>query len=74
MTIQEQYAVLFVGLLFLGMLACLELGLRLGRRTQVAETAKAGLGVIEGAMFALLGLLVAFTFREQPSALKPDAT
>lgn len=62
MTIQERFAVLFVGLLFLGMLACLELGLRLGRRTQINESAKAGLGVIEGAMFALLGLLVAFTF------------
>src|SRR5262252_3799949 len=62
MTVQEQYAVLFVGLLFLGMLVCLEIGLRLGRGTKVAEGAKQGLGVIEGAMFALLGLLVAFTF------------
>src|SRR5215472_10388489 len=62
MTIQEQYAVLFVGLLFLGMLVCLEIGLRLGRRTQISESAKPGLGVIEGAMFTLLGLLVAFTF------------
>lgn len=52
----------FVGLLLLGMLACLELGLRLGRRVKINEEAKAGLGVIEGAMFALLGLLVAFTF------------
>ena len=62
MTVQEQYAVLFVGLLFLGMLVCLEIGLRLGRRTKVAEGAKQGLGIIEGAMFTLLGLLVAFTF------------
>jgi hypothetical protein len=62
MTIQEQYAVLFVCVLFLGILGFLELGLRVGRRTPVAESAKAGLGVLEGAMFALLGLLVAFTF------------
>lgn len=55
MTVQEQYAVLFVGLLFLGMLVCLEIGLRLGRRTKVAEGAKQGLGIIEGAMFTLLG-------------------
>jgi len=40
MTVQEQYAVLFVGLLFLGMLVCLEIGLRLGCRTKVAEGAK----------------------------------
>lgn len=62
MTIQEQYAVWFVGLLLLGMLACLELGRHLGKRVKINEEAKAGLGVIEGAMFALLGLLVAFTF------------
>src|SRR5262252_5364557 len=62
MTVQEQYAVLFVGLLFLGMLVCLEIGLRLGRGTKVAEGAKQGLGIIEGAMFTLLRLLVAFTF------------
>jgi len=58
----EAVAVAFVGLLFAGMLACLEIGRRLGR-SAVAETGgKEGLGVIEGAVFALLGLLVAFTF------------
>src|SRR5215472_9861172 len=62
MTVQEQYAVLFVGLLFLGVLVFLKNCLRLGLRTKVAEGAKQGLGIIEGAMFTLLGLLVAFTF------------
>lgn len=44
------------------MLVCLELGRMWSRRVKVSEDAKSGLGVIEGAMFALLGLLVAFTF------------
>ena len=57
----ETFALLFVAALFLGMLACLEIGRRTGRRADVSA-AREGLGVIEGAMFALLGLLVAFTF------------
>lgn len=57
----EWIAIIFVAALFLGMLACLEMGRRLGRRNDLAG-AKDGMGVIEGAMFALLGLLVAFTF------------
>ncbi len=41
-----------------------EVGFRLGRRRglQEGEDADRGLGVIEGAVFALLGLLIAFTF------------
>jgi len=57
-------AVLFSLGLFLGMLACLELGRRLGirRLTRDPDAAKAGFGVVDGAVFGLLGLLLAFTF------------
>lgn len=50
--------------LFAGMLALLELGRRLGRHRlgRGDEAARAGVGAVEGAVFALLGLLVAFTF------------
>jgi hypothetical protein len=60
--------ILFVALctlsLFLGMLLFLEVGRRLGirRRAHDAEGAAAGSRVVEGAVFGLLGLLVAFTF------------
>jgi len=52
------------GGLFLGMLVMLELGRRLGRRRMARdpEGARAGAGAVEGAVFGLLGLLVAFTF------------
>ncbi len=53
---------IFVALLFAGMLACLEIGRRLGRDAIGETGGKEGLGVIEGAVFALLGLLIAFTF------------
>jgi hypothetical protein len=50
--------------LFIGMLLCLELGRRIClsslKNTHVAEPK--GLGAMEGAVFALLGLLIAFTF------------
>src|SRR5215471_21738064 len=62
MSQNELFAVIFVVLLCLGMLACFEIGRRLGHRTANEEIGKAGLGVVEGAIFALLGLLVAFTF------------
>ncbi len=54
-------AVLFLAALLAGFM---ELGFRLGRRTRQrhGEGTDAGLGVIEGAVFALLGLLIAFTF------------
>jgi hypothetical protein len=50
--------------LFLGMLLFLEIGYRVGvrRLAKEPETARAGLGTVEGAIFALLGLLIAFTF------------
>jgi len=50
--------------LFLGMLLLLETGRRVGirRLAQDPEGARQGLGVVEGAVFSLLGLLIAFTF------------
>lgn len=57
-------SLLFVAGLFVGMVLLLELGRRLGQRRQGRdeEGARAGLGAVEGAVFALMGLLVAFTF------------
>lgn len=49
--------------LFIGMLALLELGGRLGARAMVRNThGTSGTSAMEGAIFALLGLLLAFTF------------
>ncbi len=55
--------VLFVGGLFLGMLLSLEIGRRLGARriAKDLEGARPGIDAAEGAVFALLSLLVAFT-------------
>ena len=49
--------------LFAGILVCLEVGRRLGRRLlqKDPEDARARVGAVEGG-FALLGLLLAFTF------------
>ncbi len=50
--------------IFLGILVCLVLGRRLGRRA-VARYGAAGvpnISSLEAAVFALLGLLIAFTF------------
>jgi Protein of unknown function (DUF4239) len=57
-------ALLFAVLLFLGMLTLLEVGRRLGvsRRAKESEGERGNLGTIEGAVFALFGLLMAFTF------------
>ena len=51
---------LVVGL-FITMLALLELGRRMGRR-RAADTEGARTGVVDSAVFALLSLLLAFTF------------
>ena len=50
--------------LFIGMLILLEAGRRLGiqRRARDPEGAQTGTGVVDGAVFALVGLLIAFTF------------
>ena len=56
-------AVLAVGL-FVGIVMMLEFGRRLGMRRLASdpEGAQAGTGAVEGAVFALVGLLIAFTF------------
>ena len=51
-----------------GIVACLELGYRMGRRRS-EETAHEGIGAIEAAVFALLGLLLAFSFAGGTSRL-----
>jgi len=57
--------------LFLGMLVCLEIGRRLGLRriAKDPQGAMAGVGAIEGGVFALYGLLLAFTFSGAPARL-----
>jgi len=55
---------LFAILLFGGMLALLEIGRRLGIRHQAeeSESERSNLGTVEAAVFALFGLVLAFTF------------
>ena len=55
---------LFSLLMFAGMLILLEIGRRLGlrRRNKESEGERGSLGTIEGAVFALFGLIIAFTF------------
>src|SRR5436190_7868263 len=58
------YVSLFALGLFLGMLMLLDVGRRIGARRLAEDPtgAEAGVGTVEGAVFALLGLLIAFTF------------
>jgi len=60
----EQLGVLFAISLFLGMLVLLEVGRRVGTRRlrKDPEGARTGISAVEGSMFGLLGLLIAFTF------------
>jgi hypothetical protein len=57
-------AALLASGLFVGMLILLEVGRHVGGRrlARDPEGARAGTGVVEGAVFALVGLLIAFTF------------
>ncbi|MEO8507378.1 MAG: DUF4239 domain-containing protein [Betaproteobacteria bacterium] len=56
-------SILLASLLFIAILVCVEIGYRMGNRSHRSGDPKAiGGGVIDGAIFALLGLLVAFTF------------
>jgi hypothetical protein len=59
-----RYAVVLAAGLFVGMFVVLELGRRIGIRRIAAdpEGAHAGAGTVDGAVFALMGLLIAFTF------------
>jgi hypothetical protein len=51
---------LYSALMFIGMLIMLEVGRRLARRSR--DSAHDGLSTIEASVFALFGLLIAFTF------------
>ena len=57
--------------LFVGLLACLEIGYRIGRNNYRKNHALAyeGTGTLEGALFALLGLLLGFSFAGATSRL-----
>jgi hypothetical protein len=50
--------------LFAGVLLCLRVGWRLGRKrhADLGEDGHAGLGALEGSVYGLMGLLIAFTF------------
>ena len=60
----EASVVLFVTGLIVAMLLMLEVGRRVGIRRQMLDPdgASTGLGAVEGAVFGLMGLLIAFTF------------
>jgi hypothetical protein len=55
-------APLFAGALFVGMVVLLEVGRRLGIRRRARAADNSGFGPAESAVFALFGLLIAFTF------------
>jgi ABC-type glycerol-3-phosphate transport system permease component len=59
-------------LILVGLIACLEAGFRLGRRNAASnpERAYEGIGAIEAAVFALLGLLLAFSLSGATSRLE----
>lgn len=51
-------------LLFLGMILCMDIGWRIGLRQAAKdpESVGRGVGAVEGAVFGLMGLVIAFTF------------
>ncbi|WP_129642904.1 bestrophin-like domain [Peristeroidobacter agariperforans] len=53
---------LFALALFIGTLVCLRVGWHIGRERLRDADAGAGLGAVDGAVFGLMGLLLAFTF------------
>lgn len=64
------WAIGLSGGLFVGMLVCLEAGYRLGQRHgERHPKAHEGIGAIEAAVFALLGLLLGFSFAGGTSRL-----
>ena len=70
MTLPSLAVEITVGI-FVGILVCLEIGYRLGCRSVVKEQerAHAGIGSVEAAVFALLGLLLAFSLAGATSRL-----
>jgi hypothetical protein len=71
----SHYGLAVLGLLiglFGGILICLELGYRIGRKDskKIHELAYSGIGNIEAALFALLGLLLGFSFAGATSRLE----
>jgi hypothetical protein len=67
----EQISVVFSGTLFVGMLVLIEIGRLAGARrlTRDPEGARTGISAVEGSLFGLLGLLIAFTFSGAASRL-----
>ena len=65
---------LFAVLLFTGMQIMMETGrcLALSRRLNESEGERSSLGAIEGAVFALFGLLIAYTFSGASLRFKTD--
>ena len=65
MKLIETQSTLFALGLLVGMILMLELGHRVGarQRARITEGGAAGIGAVEAAIFALLGLLIAFTFQ-----------
>jgi len=65
MNLIETESVLFALGLFGGMILMVEIGRRVGLRwrARIMEGGAAGVGAVEAAIFALLGLLLAFTFQ-----------
>ncbi|MGL4402015.1 MAG: DUF4239 domain-containing protein [Luteolibacter sp.] len=57
-------SVAFAAALFAGVLVCMRIGWRIGRKRlqSLGEDGQAGLGALDGAVFGLMGLLIAFTF------------
>lgn len=73
MNLIETESTIFAVGLFVGMLLIMEAGRRVGARQRAGIMAggAAGIGAVEAAIFALLGLLIAFTF--QGAAARFDA-
>lgn len=65
MNLIETEALMFVAGLFVAILLMLELGRRVGarQRARIMAGGAAGIGAVEASIFALLGLLLAFTFQ-----------
>lgn len=69
--VQPLAALPYAVALFIGMLVCLEIGRRAGVRAiaKDAKAAKSSVAAVEGSIFGLYALLLAFTFSGAPSRL-----